>query len=489
MITPTSSPDLPGDDFRRLGHELIDWVSDFLARGEEIPVFPQTRPGEIRQQLPAAPPENGESLDNFLADVERIIMPGMAHWNHPRCFAYFNSSGSGPGILGEILATAFNVNSMLWHSCPAATELEEHTLDWLRQMLGLPAEFRGIIYEGGSTSTFHALAAARESLADLEIRERGLTGRGEVPLLRIYASEQAHSSVEKAAIALGMGLASIRKIAVDREYQMQPDALAAAITEDRQAGIRPCAVVATIGTTSCTSIDPVAKIAEICQRENLWLHVDAAHGGAAAVTPELKWVLDGCAAADSIVVNPHKWLFVPLDLSVLYVRRPEVLRQAFSLVPEYLRTTAGDDVTNYMDYGIPLGRRFRALKLWLVLRYFGREGLASRIREHVRLAQLFAGWVDTAAQFERLAPVPLSTVCYRAHPPQMAGLNDESALDQLNERLLAAINNSGRAFLSHTRLDGKYVLRMVISHLRTEERHVREAWELAQECLRKLDTL
>ena len=417
-------------------------------------------------------------MAEILADIDRVVMPGMAHWNHPRFFAYFPSSGSGPGILGELLAAAFNVNGMLWQSCPAATEVEQVALDWLRQMLGLPGEFRGVIYDGGSSSTMHAIAAAREHQSDLEIRARGMAGRAGLPPLRLYVSEQTHSSVEKAAIVLGLGLDAVRRVAADAEFRMDPRALAEAIAADRREGARPCCVVATVGSTSCTSIDPVAEIAAVCEREGVWLHVDAAHGGAAAVAPELRHVLDGCGHADSIVVNPHKWLFVPLDLSVLYTRRPEVLRRAFSLVPEYLRTARGDEVENYMDYGVPLGRRFRALKLWFVLRYFGREGLAARIREHRRLALLFAGWVDAHPGFERLAPVPLSTVCFRARPP---GLADEEELNRLNAGLLQAVNATGEAFLSHTGLNGRYTLRLVVSHLRTEERHLRRVWEVVRD--------
>jgi aromatic-L-amino-acid decarboxylase len=420
-------------------------------------------------------------MAEILADVDRVLMPGMAHWNHPQFFAYFPSSASGPSILAELLGAALNANSMLWQTCPSATELEQVTLGWLRQMLGLPDSFWGIIYDGGSSSTLHALAAAREQLADLQIRERGLAGRPEVPRLRIYTSEQGHSSIDKAAVALGLGLESVRRVAVDEAFSMAPRALAEAIAEDRRKGWRPCCVVATVGSTSCTSIDPIAEIAGICEREGLWLHVDAAYGGAAAVVPEMRQVLDGCDRADSFLINPHKWLFVPLDLSVLYTRRPEVLRRAFSLVPEYLRTSAGEEAENYMDYGIPLGRRFRALKLWFTLRYFGQEGLARRLREHLRLGQEFAGWVDAHPEFERLAPAPLSTVCFRAHP---AGLDDEAALNELNKRLLPAINRSGAAFLSHTKLDGRFALRLVISQLRTEERHVRQVWEVIQEKLR-----
>ncbi len=469
--------DMPPAEFRRDGHQLVDWIADFLEGADQIPVFPKIRPGDIRANLPAAPPRRAEPMEFTLADVDRVIMPGMAHWNHPSCFAYFNSSGSGPGILGEMLMAAFNVNAMLWHSCPSATELEQVTLDWLRQMLDLPASFFGIIYDGGSSSTFHALAAAREQLADLQIRERGLTGRSDVPPLRIYTSELGHSSIDKAALALGLGLASVRRIAVDETYSMRPQALADAIDEDRRQSIRPFCVVATAGTTSCTSIDPVDEIADICEREGLWLHVDAAHGGAAAVVPEMRHVLNGCDRADSIVINPHKWLFVPLDLSVLYTRKPETLRSAFSLAPDYLQTSHGDEVVNYMDYGIPLGRRFRALKLWFVLRYFGWDGIANRIRDHLQLAKKFAGWVDAHPEFERLAPVPLSTVCFRARP---AVMDDESVLNDFNERLLQSINRTGEAFLSHARLNGRYALRLVISQLRTEDRHIDQVWKIIQ---------
>jgi aromatic-L-amino-acid decarboxylase len=473
--------DMPVEEFRQYGHQLVDWVADFLTRINDIPAFPDVQPGDIRRKLPAVPPAKGEAMEDILADIDRVVMPGMVHWNHPSCFAYFNSSGSGPGILGDLLSAAFNVNSMLWHSCPAATELEEVTLDWLRQMVRLPAEFWGVITDGGSSSTMYAIAAAREQLADWRIRELGLAGRPELPCLRIYTSEYGHSSIDKAALALGLGLESVRRVAVDDTYRMQPQALAEAIREDRSAGILPFCVVATAGTTSCTSIDPIAEVAAICEREQLWLHVDGAHGGAAAILPELNSLFDGWERADSIVINPHKWMFVPLDLSVLYTRKREVLRSTFSLTPEYLRTAQGDEVTNYMDYGIPLGRRFRALKLWFVLRYFGVEGLANRIRKHIALAQRFAEEVDAHWDFERLAPVPLSTVCFRAHP---AEIDDDESLNTLNEKLLEAINHSGQAFLSHTKLSGRYVLRLVISHLRTEEMHVNQVWQLAQQALR-----
>ncbi len=481
--TPPSIGDMPAEEFRQYGHQLIDWIADFLANVGNLPAFPNVQPGEIRSKLPGACPIKGEAMDEILADVDRVIMPGMAHWNHPRFFAYFTSSGSGPGILGELLSAAFNVNSMLWQGCPSATELEQVTIDWLRQMIGLPPEFWGIIYDGGSSSTFHAIAAARDQFAELKIRERGLAGRSDLPQLRIYTSDQGHSSIDKAAVALGLGLNSVRRVAVDDRYQMDPRALEEAIVKDRSAGTLPFCVVATVGSTSCTSIDPISAIASVCEREGLWLHVDAAYGGAAAVVSEMRHVLDGCDRADSIVINPHKWLFVPLDLSVLFTRKPEVLRRAFSLVPEYLRTTRGDEVVNYMDYGIPLGRRFRALKLWFTLRYFGVEGIASRIREHIRLARQFAELVDSHSDFERLAPVPLSTVCFRA---RWQGMDDQELLNHFNEQLLQAINHSGEAFLSHTKLSGSFALRLVVSHLSTNEAHLGRVWAIAQEQLRLL---
>ncbi len=475
--------DMPAEEFRQYGHQLIDWIADFLANVGNLPVFPKVQPGDILDKLPNAPPIKGERMDEILADVDRVIMPGMAHWNHPRFFAYFTSSGSAPGILGDLLSAAFNVNSMLWQSCPSATELEQATLNWLKQMMGLGPESWGIIYDGGSSSTFHAIAAAREQLTELKVRERGLSGRGDVPQLRIYTSDQGHSSIDKAALGLGLGLDSVRRVAVNDQYQMNPQALEETIAEDRRVGRLPFCVVATVGTTSCTSIDPISAIADICEREDLWLHVDAAYAGAAAVVPEMRHVLDGCDRADSMVINPHKWLFVPLDLSVLYTRKPEVLRRAFSLVPEYLRTPQGDEVVNYMDYGIPLGRRFRALKLWFTLRYFGVEGIADRIREHIRLAQQFAEWIDEHPEFERLAPVPLSTVCFRAHWP---GMDDNELLNQFNEQLMQAINHTGEAYLSHTKLSGRFALRLVVSHLRTNETHVARVWEILQEQLRFL---
>ena len=485
-VNPAPIPDvgdMPPDEFRRYGHRLVDWVADYLENIERFPVLPEVQPGDLRRSLPALPPQHPEAMDQILADVDRFIMPAMTHWNHPRFHAYFNSSASSPGILGELLSAAFNANGMVWLSCPAVTELEEVTLDWLRQMLRLPKEFWGMILDTASTSTLHGIAAAREALVDLKIRERGMEGRSDVPKLRVNMSELAHSSVEKATIALGFGIDGAGKVPVDKEFRMRPDALADMIAKDRRAGVRPFCVVATVGTTSCTSIDPVPAIADICEREGLWLHVDAAYGGAAAIIPEMRYIFDGCNRADSLVINPHKWMFVPVDLSVLYTRKPEIMRRAFSLVPEYLRTAHDDVVHNLMDYGVPLGRRFRALKLWFVLRYFGWDGLVARLREHLRLAQLFAGWVDASPDFERLAQVQFGTVCFRAHPK---GGDDEQALNELNEKLLSAVNSSRETFLSQTKLGTRYTLRMVVGHIRTKEAHVRQAWDLVQRKLKAI---
>jgi aromatic-L-amino-acid/L-tryptophan decarboxylase len=473
---PMNTGDMDLAEFRRQGHRLIDWVADYLGNPEAYPVLSKVRPGDIRSQLPAAPPDEPESMDEIIRDLEKIVVPGLTHWNHPGFMAYFGITASCPGILGELLCAAFNVNAMLWKTSPSATELEERVLDWLRQMLGLPAAFQGVIYDTASISSFHAVAAAREAVPGLTVRELGMSGRPDVPRLRLYASEQAHSSIEKAAIAVGIGQAGLRKIGVDDCYRLDPLKLDAAIREDREAGILPFCVAATVGTTSTTSVDPVPAIADICAKEGLWLHVDASYGGSAALLPEMKWVFDGCERADSIVVNPHKWLFTPIDISTFFCRRMDVLRQAFSLVPEYLKTGEDEAVRNYMDYGIQLGRRFRALKLWMVIRTFGTTGLIARIREHIELARWLAGQVEAHPDFELLAPVPFSTLCLRFRP----GRRDlpEVEIDRLNESILEAVNQSGAVFLSHTRLRSKFALRIAIGNIRTEKKHVETAWSL-----------
>jgi aromatic-L-amino-acid/L-tryptophan decarboxylase len=476
--------DMSAEEFRRYGHATVDWIADYFERVEQLPVLPQVEPGALISKLPAAPPEAGESMEEILADVDRLIVPALTHWSHPGFFAYFATSTSAPGIFGEMLSAAFDVKALLWRGAPAAQELEEVTLSWLRQMIGLPEAFSGIIYDTASVSTLHAIAAAREGL-DLRVREDGMSGRADLPLLRVYASEQAHSSVEKCVMTLGLGQRSLRKIPTDAEFRMDAEALARAVEEDRAAGHLPFCVVATVGTTSTSSIDPVPAIAELCGRERLWLHVDAAYGGSAAVVPELRHILDGSERADSLVLNPHKWLMTPFDLSVLYTRRMDLLHRAFSLVPEFLRTLDQEQeaVRNHSEYGIQLGRRFRALKFWMVLRYFGHDGLAARIREHCRLARLFASWVESAPGWELLAPVPLSLVCFRACPPRDGEPADERAarLDHLNEQIMHAVNASGGAFLSHTKLRDRFTLRLAVGNIRTTEAHVARAWQILRD--------
>jgi aromatic-L-amino-acid decarboxylase len=470
--------DLGPEDFRRHAHRVVDWIADYLAHPDRFPVLSRAKPGDVRGALPPGAPEAAEPLDAILDDFERIVVPGVTHWNHPGFFAYFAISGSVPGILGELLAAALNVNAMLWRTSPAATELEEAVLDWLRQLLGLPPAFRGVIYDTASVASLCALAAAREA-AGLAVREEGLAGRADLPRLAVYTSEHAHSSIERAAIVLGIGPAGVRKIATDAAFRLDATALARAVAADRAAGWRPLAICATVGTTGPTSIDPVPALADVAAREELWLHVDASYGGAAAILPEHRQVLAGCERADSVVVNPHKWLFTPIDCSALFCRRPDVLKRAFSLVPAYLQTPEGSAVENFMDYGPQLGRRFRALKLWLVLRAYGRAGIEARLREHIRLARLFAGWVDADADWERVAPVPFSTVVFRLHPRGLRdGPRDDAALNALNGRLLEAVNATGEVFLSHTLLDGRWVLRLAIGNIRTEERHVARAWAI-----------
>jgi aromatic-L-amino-acid decarboxylase len=376
---------------------------------------------------------------------------------------------------------------MLWRTSPASTELEEVVLDWLRQMIGLDAGMSGIIYDTASVSSMHAIAAAREGV-EMRIREEGMSGRSDLPLLRVYASEQAHSSIDKGIITLGLGQRALRKIPTDKDFRMDVKALAAAIQEDKRAGFLPFCIVATVGTTSTSSIDPVPEIIPIGEEHAMWLHVDAAYAGSAAVVPELQYVLDGCHRADSLVMNPHKWLFTPFDLSVLYCRHMDLLRRAFSLVPEYLRTPEQDKVRSGSDYGVQLGRRFRALKLWMIIRYFGHDGLAARIREHIRLAKLFASWIEESEDWELMAPVPFALVCFRARQgfENESDETSEKRLDALNEAIMHGVNATGKALLSHTKLDDKLVLRLSIGNIRTTEEHVRHVWELLNDQLRRL---
>jgi aromatic-L-amino-acid/L-tryptophan decarboxylase len=464
--------------FRRHGHELVDRIADYFEQVDKYPVLSRNRPGDIAAALPPHAPEDGEPFDAIMADFERVIVPGLTHWNHPGFFAYFAITGSAPGVLADFLSAALNQQAMLWRTSPAATELEGVTLAWLRRLVGLPDSFDGVIYDTASIATLHALVAAREAAID-NVRSKGLGGRSDVPPVCVYCSDQAHSSVDKAVIAIGLGHDSLRKIPSDDEFRMRADLLRAAVAEDRAAGRLPIAAVATVGTTSTTSIDPVSEIADICAAERIWLHVDAAYAGVAAMLPSHAHVLRAAERAESLVVNPHKWLFTPFDLSAFYCRRMDVVRAAFSLTPEYLRTTDAEAARNLMDTGVQLGRRFRALKLWFVLRSFGARDIRTHLAEHIRLAQVLAGWIDAHPDFERMAPVPFSVVCFRWKPA--SSLATDAALDAANEKLVDLVNQTGQVFLSHTRLRGRVAIRIAIGHLRTTEQHVRRAWELLQQ--------
>jgi aromatic-L-amino-acid/L-tryptophan decarboxylase len=475
--------DMEPATFRAAAHAVVDLMADYLSTIEERAVFPPIEPGSLRPEFPGEAPDAPEALDRILADYERLIPLAATHWQHPGFMAYFPTTASGPGILGEMLTAVLGQNPMLWRTSPIGTELEEVVVDWLRIALGLPDGFDGLLTDTASTSSLIALAAAREA-AGLDVAARGLAGREDVPAVRVYASREAHSSIEKACMTLGIGREGLVRIPVDQAFAMRPEALAEAIRADRAAGRRPIAIVATIGTTSSTAIDPVSSIAEIAVREGLWLHVDAAYAGVVAMIPERRAPFDGWERADSIVINPHKWLFTPLDASLLLTPRMHDLRSAFSLVPEYLRTLdRATPVRDYNEYQPQLGRRFRALKLWIQLRWFGLDGLRRRIERHIAIAHEFAAWIDDAPGWERLAPVPFSTVCFRWNPG--SGVDGDPSgderLDARNAAIMDAVNRTGDVFLSHTRLDGRFTIRLSVGNLRTEPRHVAHAWALLQE--------
>ena len=451
------------EDFRRSGHQSVDWIADYLRDIRKYPVLATTKPGELVDSLPSQGPTKGEPFDSILRDFERVIMPAVVHWNHPSFFAYFACTGSTPAILGEMLAAALNTNGLHWKTSPAVAELEQVSLGWLRQWMNLPADFFGIIYDTASVSSFHAICAAREKF-DPAARENG-----QQPGLVMYTSDQSHSSIEKGAIAAGIGQKNVRKIASDTQYRMRVDLLREAIQRDQAAGLKPFLVVATLGTTSSTSVDPIREIADVCSEHGLWLHADTAYAGVCAMLPEYRDTFTALERADSIVVNPHKWLMTNIDLSVFFTRHPDILARAFSLTPEYLRTTEDPRAHNLMDYGVPLGHRFRSLKFWFVLRYFGLEGLQASLRAHIALAKEFENWVRTDTRFEVSAPTLFSVVCFR-----LKGTDDE------NRALIDRINAGGKVFLSHTNLHGKIVLRIAIGNLGTRRDDVRQAWEVIQ---------
>jgi aromatic-L-amino-acid decarboxylase len=464
-------PVLSPDDFLQAARQHSEWIARYFEQVRDFPVVPDIAPGELTARLPRQAPEIGESLAAILSDFESTIFPALTLWNHPRFFAWFSVSSTPPSVLADFLAAALNVNAMLWKSSPAATELEQLTLAWLRQWLGLNESFFGVIYDTASVGVLQAIGAAREYI-DPECRIKGMR-----PGLTVYVSQHTHSSSEKAAITLGFGQENVRKIPVDAEFRMRADLLERTIQTDVAACKRPCCIVASVGSTSTSAIDPVPAIADIAERYNLWLHVDGAYGGSAAVVPEMQYILDGAARAHSLTLNPHKWLYVSIDCSVLYTRYPEILRRASALGAEYLRTAEDEHVVNYNDYGVQLGRRFRALKLWYVFRYYGRQGIIAMLRESLRMAQVLKSLVEHDETFELCAPVPFSLVCFRYR-----------ADDETNRKILADVNASGKAFLSHTVLNGTFVLRFAIGNFQTTEQDVRETWTLIRETAARIAT-
>jgi aromatic-L-amino-acid/L-tryptophan decarboxylase len=459
--------DVSERELREALHRAADWIATFRAELATLPVAPSSAPGDLLRQLEVELPERGVELSELLDEFERIIPGSLVHWSHPRFLGYFGWTTTGPGIVAEALAAALAVNAMTWRTSPGATELETRVLEWIRRLMGLPESYFGVVYDTASVSTMHALACARERVAP-GAGHNGLAG----PALRVYASEQAHNSIEKGAIALGIGSANVVRIASDDEFRMRPEALARAVARDRADGLRPAAVVATIGTTSTASSDRLAPIADICEVERLWLQVDAAYGGAVALLPECRDLVEGFERADSIVFNPHKWLFIPLDFSILFTRHHDELRSIFSLKAEYLAGDAARAQIDYMDYGVQLGRRLRALKAWIVLKAFGAEGLRSRIREHIRLARLLASWVEAAEGFELAAPVEMGVVCFRWTP---VGIDEETA-DRGNADLVDRVIASGRAYLTQTRLRGRVVMRIGLGNILTTEEDVAAVW-------------
>jgi aromatic-L-amino-acid/L-tryptophan decarboxylase len=461
------------DEFRRYGHAVVDWIAEYQSRIESFPVLSQVKPGDIRASLPSAPPAKGEPFEDVLSDVERLILPGITHWQSPNFFGYFPCNASGPGILGDLLSSGLGIQGMLWSTSPACTELETHVMDWLVEMLGLPATFLssssggGVIQDTASSAALCALLAARERATNYASNKKGCDGN-----LVAYASTQTHSSLQKAAMISGMGSDNLRLIEVDENFAMRPQALVRQIEKDHAAGLKPCFVCATVGTTSSNAVDPVRAIGEVCKKQNLWLHVDAAMSGTAMLCPEFRHLQNGVELADSYNFNPHKWMGANFDCSCFWVTDRKALIQTLSILPEYLRNQASESgaVIDYRDWHIQLGRRFRALKLWFLIRHYGVEGLQHNVREHVRLAQEFAAWVKKDTRFELAAPVPLNLVCFRHKDG-----------DAANQDIMDRLNQSGDLFLTHTKLNGKLTLRLSIGQLNTRQRHVENAWKRIQE--------
>jgi aromatic-L-amino-acid decarboxylase len=455
-------------DFRRYGHQLVEWMADYFETVAQLPITPPVEPGDILQQLPAFPPSHGEPFEQIFSDFQSIVLPGMTHWNHPGWFAYFPGNNSPPSVLAEMLTATMGAQCMSWATSPAATELEQMMMEWLRRMVGLPERFVGVIQDTASTATLVALLSARERASGAAATSLGR--------LTVYASTEAHSSVPKGVKLAGYGLPQLRRIAVDPSYAMDVAALERAIVQDRESGYVPACVVATVGTTSSTAVDPLGPIAEISRRHGIWLHVDAAYAGTAAIAPEFRQLFAGMEQADSLVFNPHKWMLVNFDCSAYFVRDLDALLRTFQITPEYLRTLHDAKVVNFRDWGIQLGRRFRALKIWFVIRSYGVEGLRAVVRKHVALARELAQWIEDTPGFELMAPVPFGLVCFRYRPSSLA--TDDPAVDDLNQALLARVNSTRRVHLTHTQLNGRYTIRLVIGQWLTEREHVEEVWRL-----------
>ena len=475
---------MDNETFRRHAHAMVDWMADYLEGVERYPVRAQVKPGEVRDQLPAHPPLAGEAMETIFADFERIVVPGMTHWQHPSFFAYFPANSSPPSVLAEMLTATLAAQCMLWQTSPAASEMEERVLDWLRRMLGLPEGFSGVIQDTATSATLTALLTAREQATGWQANGAGLAALGpQGSGLTVYCSEESHSSIEKGVKVAGLGRDNLRKVETDGEFAMRPEALAEAIAADRRSGRTPICVVASLGGTGTGAIDPLRALGEICRREGIWLHVDAAWAGSALILPETRAMLEGIEFADSFVFNPHKWLFTNFDCSAYFVRDPEALERTLALVPEYLKSPQGRAVTDYQNWCIPLGRRFRALKLWFVIRSYGVEGLQAMIRAHIDWAKELFEQVEEAADFEIMSPLRLSLFSFRFHP---SGADDETELEALNGRLLEALNDSGKIYLTQNRVRGRYAIRFAIGQTSTERRHVQAAWRLIQETARDL---
>ena len=462
---------MTSDEFRKHAHELVDWMANYLENVEKYPVKSQVKPGEIFRQIPDHPPSNPESFNGLMKDLEEIIMPGITHWQSPNFFAYFPANSSLPSILAEMIIATLGAQCMNWETSPAAAELEEKMMIWLKKLIGLPDYFEGVIQDTASTATLAAIITARERITGFSVNNNGANSAG---ILRVYCSEQAHSSVEKAVKICGIGKKNLVKVPVKEDFSMDPEKLGEAIESDKIKGFIPCCVVATIGTTGTTAVDPLKAIGEICRENDIWLHVDAAMAGTALILPEFQWMLDGREYMDSFLFNPHKWMFTNFDCTAFFIKDAETLIKTFEILPEYLKTRTRGQVNDYRDWGIPLGRRFRALKLWSVIRSFGTEGLQNKIRQHIQFASRLKELILIEADFEILAPVVINVVCFRYIPSGYSG----AEINALNEKLNHLLNDSGKIYLSHTVLNGKYTLRMVTGQTNVTFEHVEKAWGL-----------